>query len=443
MRRINDLWLIALVLALGGAAAAGRGPAAPTGTPSPAPTQGNAVGGRVSFLGHEPAGGTDTYRWKLTPTADMVLLFGLQDWRSAGNAVPRGASVRLQAGAAIELALQVRQDEGMLRVECGAVGTEERPSLALPVPAGWTLRQSHADRELYVGQRYYQTLWDGDVVEVTHNGTKHVRTLRFLACGAPADAEEREFSPSAEWYEVLPVPVDSRFVLYGTVTGTDGRPMPDVMVHVATGWGTLLGGGRTVTGPDGRYRLPFGAGWLMQRSEDAPMGVGVQAAAAGVRPPGFYEVNMCRQGDLLMAEDRMLMEEDTYRDHREAGRFVLPDQPYELNFTIAPAARLSGRLVDPDGNPVAPQRIWVMTEVLPRASSVYDQTETGPNGSFGFDSLPVGSPVQIGLRHMAPGGPRHGVDIWTDPHTFDAPGPYDCRVTYDHALGTLRLEMRP
>jgi hypothetical protein len=244
---------------------------------------------------------------------------------------------------------------------------------------------------------------------------------------------------------VLSTPAASPFVLYGQVTDTEGRPVPDVMVYVATGWGTLLGGGRAVTGADGRYRLPFGAGWHMERSEDAPMGIGVQAAAAGVRPPGFYEVNMCRQGDLLMAESRGLLEKEggLYSSHLESGRFVLPDQPYELNFVVAPATRLTGRLVDPDGDPIAGQRIWVETELLPPASSVYAQTETAPDGGFAFDSLPVDSPVQIGLRHMAPGGPRHGVDIWAAPHTFDAPGPHDCTLTYDRAQGSLQLGTMP
>jgi hypothetical protein len=402
-------------------------------------------GAHVSFLGHEQGDRTGTYQWSVTPAVDMVLLFGLQDWRSAESVVARGASVRLQAGQPVELALQVREGEGMLRVECGAAGAAERPSLALAVPPRWTLGQAHAQGELHIGQRYYQTLWNGSVIEVSDHGTKSLRTIRFLVCGAPADSEGREFSPTSEWYGVLSTPAASPFVLYGQVTDTEGRPVPDVMVYVATGWGTLLGGGRAVTGADGRYRLPFGAGWHMERSEDAPMGIGVQAAAAGVRPPGFYEVNMCRQGDLLMAESRGLLEKEggLYSSHLESGRFVLPDQPYELNFVVAPATRLTGRLVDPDGDPIAGQRIWVETELLPPASSVYAQTETAPDGGFAFDSLPVDSPVQIGLRHMAPGGPRHGVDIWAAPHTFDAPGPHDCTLTYDRAQGSLQLGTMP
>jgi hypothetical protein len=137
----------------------------------------------------------------------------------------------------------------------------------------------------------------------------------------------------------------------------------------------------------------------------------------------------------------METEGDLYSTHLESGRFVLPNQPYELNFVVAPAARLMGRLVDLDGEPISGQRISVETEVLPPASSVYAQVETGPDGGFEFDCLPVGSPVRIGLRHMAPGGPRHGIDTWAYPHTFDAPGPHHCTLTYDRGEGTLDLEL--
>ncbi|MCG8651126.1 MAG: carboxypeptidase regulatory-like domain-containing protein, partial [Pirellulales bacterium] len=82
--------------------------------------------------------------------------------------------------------------------------------------------------------------------------------------------------------------IDKRFPfsIHGRVVDQDGRPMAGVEVRAATGRGTLLGGGRTTTDNDGKYRLYFGPGGRVG-GDNAPLGVGVQAAHFFANKPGW------------------------------------------------------------------------------------------------------------------------------------------------------------
>jgi len=83
--------------------------------------------------------------------------------------------------------------------------------------------------------------------------------------------------------------IDKRFPfsVFGRVTDEAGNPMAGVEVRAATGEGTLLGGGRTRTDSDGKYRLYFEPGLRTQIDKDyAPQGVGVQAAQFYADKPG-------------------------------------------------------------------------------------------------------------------------------------------------------------
>jgi hypothetical protein len=78
------------------------------------------------------------------------------------------------------------------------------------------------------------------------------------------------------------------FSVFGRVTDEDGNPLADVQVRAATGMGTLMGGGRTSTDSEGKYRLYFGPGMRTQRDKNyAPLGVGVQAAHFFADKPGW------------------------------------------------------------------------------------------------------------------------------------------------------------
>ena len=138
--------------------------------------------------------------------------------------------------------------------------------------------------------------------------------------------------------------IDKRFSfsVFGRVSDEAGSPMVGVEVRAATGMGTLLGGGRTRTDSDGKYRLYFGPELRTQVDEDyAPLGVGVQAAH-------FYAE---KTGWTLDAKDGYhfyLMTDQTPRQFeamlkREGGKVwgkdsaeevVFAAQPREVNFVL-------------------------------------------------------------------------------------------------------------
>jgi hypothetical protein len=138
--------------------------------------------------------------------------------------------------------------------------------------------------------------------------------------------------------------IDKRFpfAVFGRVTDEAGSPLAGVEVRAATGMGTLLGGGRTRTDSDGKYRLYFEPGQRTQIDKDyAPQGVGVQAAHFSANKPCFS----------LDAKDGyffFLMTDQTPRQFeamlkRESGKYwgkdsseevVFASHPRELNFVL-------------------------------------------------------------------------------------------------------------
>jgi len=72
-------------------------------------------------------------------------------------------------------------------------------------------------------------------------------------------------------------------------------------------------------------------------------GVSLQPAVVRASRPGYYEKDLCRAGNLGMAFKRP---ESTRTDRFVA--IVYPGHPYRLDFTMLPAARLHGQLVDPE-----------------------------------------------------------------------------------------------
>jgi hypothetical protein len=166
------------------------------------------------------------------------------------------------------------------------------------------------------------------------------------------------------------------YVITGHVRDADGNGMGGVAVTAHVGMGTLVEGGRVLSGSDGRYTLRFPA-----------FSKELFALAVGPRKTGFFEENLHRQGDLLpLWTDRV--PEMTWGHPRR--RWIIAKEPYTLDFVMLPAADVSGTLLDVQGDPMRLRRISVTGPVLPPASSVFASAETDDNGQFHFDSLPTG-----------------------------------------------------
>jgi hypothetical protein len=177
---------------------------------------------------------------------------------------------------------------------------------------------------------------------------------------------------------------ESPFVVQGRITDEAGKPLQGVEVWASCGMGSLRVTGETKTGADGRYRLPFGPGGHVGGSRTS-LGVGTQVATITPRMKGWYEIHLGRRGNLLMAEYDKLDADDT----KGYSGVVTPNKPYELNFTMTRGATVKGRLLNEFGSAVARQTIYLTGDVLPPSCGVLASFETGEDGRFQFDSVPV------------------------------------------------------
>lgn len=210
----------------------------------------------------------------------------------------------------------------------------------------------------------------------------------------------------------------STFLVYGSVHDTEGHPMADVDVLVSSGNGTLHRTGAGKTMADGTFSVKFAPGMptlstgpdIEKNRRQTGAGSG-QAAIVRARKEGYYEVDLCRQGDLRMADylpergkDSILTVENT----------VLPDQPFHVSFVMASAAQVSGRLVDGEGKALANRKVTLKGDTLPPAQSVLDSTKTDADGQFSFSDVPL-RPYWFEIE-----------EIQSEPVEFNTPG--ECQV---------------
>ena len=152
--------------------------------------------------------------------------------------------------------------------------------------------------------------------------------------------------------------------------------MAGVEVTAYCGMGTLRATGMATSGADGRYELNFGPGFLMPRGD----GTVLQAATITAHRPGYFEANLCRQGGCHAAEK--MPDDDTIKDWGgRKDRVFLPDQPLEINFVMRPAGRVSGKLVDEQGKPLAGYSVGLGGPDSPPSSSAVGSTEADAKGA--------------------------------------------------------------
>lgn len=179
---------------------------------------------------------------------------------------------------------------------------------------------------------------------------------------------------------------NTSFVVTGTVNDTSGQPIPGVHIGASTGFGTLLPTGSTVTKNDGSYRLKFRPGYSSRNETTGKSEVSVQAATISARKPGYYEQNMCRQGDLRMASSLADIENSKWATPENT---VLAGTPFRLDFVMVPAAQIKGQLLDKKGKPLAGQKISLLADPLAPSTSVLRSIETDAQGKFECSDVPL------------------------------------------------------
>lgn len=183
--------------------------------------------------------------------------------------------------------------------------------------------------------------------------------------------------------QVTVTPRESPFVVFGQVTDDKGKPLEGVEVHANCGMGSLFHTGTAKTNAEGKYRLPFRGGMSVS---GARMGIGTQVATIAPRFKGWYETQLHRQGNLLMTD------QDDNRDAKKNKAYagvVEANKPYEINFTMARAGTIKGRLLTEFGSPIPRQPICLTGKVLPPSCSVLETFETDEKGRFQFTDVPV------------------------------------------------------
>jgi hypothetical protein len=252
-----------------------------------------------------------------------------------------------------------------------------------------------------------------------------VALLVSLVCGdAPVTRPRTLLGPS--------------FVVSGYVRDAADKPMQGVTMTANCGAGTLIRTGQTISAADGSYRLMFAPGIQFFRNDKST--VGMQAATIFASKPGFFEKNLCRQGNLGMTDLDNPDEDNWARSF--VGIVRAGEENRGLNFVLLPAARLEGRLVDPAGAPIADKHIALdcHDDSLPPSSSVLDSTKTDADGRFVLDSVPTSLECWFSVSEF----PRIRQDIEAEPFTFDRPDTYRFQVVLDATPDdpSLRVERR-
>jgi hypothetical protein len=173
------------------------------------------------------------------------------------------------------------------------------------------------------------------------------------------------------------------------------------------------------TDADGKYELPFGRG-VMVLEQKEPF---CQAASIFASKQGYSERNLCRQGGCVAAEGFKLGEKPDFKKLNAWGnppeRVFLPGVAKEINFVMLPAARVGGRLIDADENPLEGYSVSLIGKELPPSSSSLRQVHTDAEGRFTIEDIPPGYKFQF-LIH--PAKREHPWLAWaTGPFEFAQP----------------------
>lgn len=174
----------------------------------------------------------------------------------------------------------------------------------------------------------------------------------------------------------------------GRVFDGEGKPVKGAYVWASTGIGSLRLGGSAQTDEDGKYAFDFGPGILFTDPDHTQL----QAASIMVSKEGFFEKNLSRQGNLLMA--RKLPEKVDW-GKLTLEDVILPDKPRQIDFILLPAAHLAGTLIDEQGKPLAGYRLSLKGDDLPPSSSVVASTKSDEKGKFKMAEIPTGFKYQI------------------------------------------------
>jgi hypothetical protein len=212
------------------------------------------------------------------------------------------------------------------------------------------------------------------------------------------------------------------WIATGRVTDLSGAPIAGATVRASTGQLTLLGRSTTTTDADGRYRLHFAEGIGMADP------VALQAALIAASKPGYYETNLNQQGGLAMA--RQQPGPEALESFASPRLVFLPNEPREVNFTLARAATIDVELVDSAGESIRKAEINLVGKKTQPGGSVMDSGETNHGGDYTIEEVPLRTEWWIAAAASKELSAR------TLPFQLDRPGTYAVTLMLKHDTAT-------
>ena len=224
------------------------------------------------------------------------------------------------------------------------------------------------------------------------------------------------------------------FFVHGRVTDEQGNGLPGVTVAANCGAGTLRRTGETLTDDNGSYILRFGPGMRTRDETSGKWGVGVQAATIHPAKSGYFDANLNRQGDLLMA-DRVPASGENVGWKVDTNKLVLPGRPFPLNFVMLPAATIEGELHDEKGAVVPGWAVCLSGENLPPSSSVFTCVDSDEKGYFSVKDAPTTGRWWLeAYRHAdRKRNLPASVEFRSERFTLAEPGKYQFKARLDEA----------
>jgi beta-lactamase regulating signal transducer with metallopeptidase domain/Tol biopolymer transport system component len=269
----------------------------------------------------------------------------------------------------------------------------------------WIVRRDGSDSRKVLNHGAAELAW-----------TKDGKTLLYVAEGRFGRVD-REIDATA--LGPTPAVPAGAFTVRGRVTDAENKPLQEVEIRVSRGMGTLFSTDPVKTNADGWYEIHFGPAMHSAGSN-------TQYACVFASKAGYFEKDLCRNGNLTMANFKP--KGISEKDWGVAGT-VYPGNPYRVDFVMLPAAKVMVQLVNPQDEPLANYEVHLSGDKLYPATGVLWSGKTDSQGRLVIDRVPMNT------YHFSVGSKK--TDYRSEPISFNRSGDWQFRIIYDDLAGTL------
>jgi hypothetical protein len=211
------------------------------------------------------------------------------------------------------------------------------------------------------------------------------------------------------------------WIITGKVTDASGTALEDVTIYVNRNYGNQV---QVLTDKDGSYTIRFAGNGQMYDEGLKRWITSPQDCVVSPFKPGLSERNLYKQGEVAFAELR-----PTSRiGSKKPEDYLLPNQPRQIDFVMAPAATVEGRFLDASGSPIADTYVVIRGDQVPPPHYRDDLAgaKTDQDGRFHIDSVPTGLAWWFSTRVIGASGQWENEN--SSPVRFARPEVYNVRL---------------